>query len=170
MTHRLIVPIAALLLGLAAGMAPSVLSGPVLAEDQKGAPGHYVDDADATVTAHRYEMVVYDSAMDFVHAHGRTIVELHFPHAGIVCNLEGAPMQGVVMNAFFGEPRFRLDAQVIELLGDKAPKQSEPEEVELPASLFVRIKNLAETQRDLNEYASELKKDLGDTGLFARKE
>ena len=47
---------------------------------------------------------------------------------------------------------------------------AEPEEVEVPASLFVRIKYLAETQRDLNTYASELKKDLGDTGLFARKE
>ena len=166
MPKNALVTTAALLLGLAIGAA-----APVLAEDKSPAPpGVAVEDPDATVTAHRYETVVFDSAMDFIHAAGRTIIELHFPDSGIVCNLGDAPTQNVVMNAYYGERRDVLDPQVMKMLGDQAPKQGEPEIIAVPARLYVRIRMLAEITRDRAEIATKLKADLAASDLLQRQD
>jgi hypothetical protein len=166
MPKNALITTAALLLGVAIGAA-----APVLAEDKSsGPPGVAVQDPDATVTAHRYEMVVFDSAMDFVHAAGRTIIELHFPDSGIVCNVAEAQMQNVVMSAFYGERRDVHNPKLLEMLGDDAPKQAEPEVIEVPIKLYTRIQMLAEITRDRAEYAAKLKADLAAAGLFQMKE
>ena len=101
---------------------------------------------------------------------GRTIVELHFPDAGIVCNVAEAQMQGVVMSAFYGAPRNVLNPQVLKMLGDQAPKQADPEVIEIPVKLYARIRALAEITRDRAAYATKLKQDLAASGLFQKND
>lgn len=124
-------------------------------------------DPPRTVTAHRYEVVVHDSAMDAIHDFGRTIVELWFPDAGIVCNLDGGVFEPDSMHAFYGASRHGLPRSVREALGDAAPPRDPPVEVQVPVALFERIRELADLTRQRREMERKLRADLAAGDLAA---
>ena len=94
-----------------------------------------------------------------------TIVGGHWVEASVDVDA-GDWIAGLEVSASFPDGDVDEGTRVILL----RPEMHFDREVEVPAALFVRIKNLAETQRDLNEYASKLKTDLAETGLFTRKD
>ena len=79
-------------------------------------------------------------------------------------------MQNVVMNAFYGERRSKLDTGVRKLLAHNAPTATEPERIEIPTKLYLRIKKLADITRDRAEFATELKADLAASGLLQKSD
>ena len=117
------------------------------------------------VVAQRYTVEVHESALGFVHGDGTTIIELYFPADGIVCNVQGHHLAGVVMNAFHGECRHGLFGEAAKVL-ETTEALPPPEEIEVPAKLYARIKALAELTRERRTTETELRRDLVASGLF----
>lgn len=109
-------------------------------------PGRYVElDPDETLKAVRIEHAKTDDEA--------ARVELYFPHDRLLCHVDADSETGLVVVARHVDPS-------ADVVPNEATAGVTVRDVEVPARVFWRLRNLARVAREVAEYAETVRSDL----------